>query len=226
MHRIALIGAVSAAALSTTALGVTINEIRIDQPSTDVSEYFELFGLGGESLDGLTYIVIGDGAGGSGVVESITDLTGFSTNANGFFLAAEDTFDLGGTPDLVTTLGFENSDNVTHLLVSGFSGMLQDDVDTDDDGVIDNLLWGSVVDSVALVETPGSGDLIYSDVTVGPDGDFVPGHVFRFGDGTGDWTIGGFAAGTDDTAGFANIPAPGAIALLGLAGLCGRRRRA
>ena len=40
-----------------------INEIRIDQPGTDNDEYFELLGEPNASLDGLTYIVIGDGVG-------------------------------------------------------------------------------------------------------------------------------------------------------------------
>ena len=40
--------------------GVTINEIRIDQPSSDYDEYFELAGSSGTSLDDLTYLVIGD----------------------------------------------------------------------------------------------------------------------------------------------------------------------
>ena len=53
-------------ALATTGIaladgvgGVTISEIRIDQDQNDDDEYFELEGSG--SLDGLFYIVIGDG---------------------------------------------------------------------------------------------------------------------------------------------------------------------
>ena len=43
--------------------------------------------------------------------------------------------------------------------------------------------------------------------------------------GTGDWTAGG--AGASNTAFYVStvVPAPGALALLGLAGLAGRRRR-
>lgn len=39
---------------------VSINEIRIDQPSSDNDEYFELHGPGSDSLDGMTYLVISD----------------------------------------------------------------------------------------------------------------------------------------------------------------------
>lgn len=196
--------AYAVAFLSSTALAVpSINEIRIDQPSADDDEYFELAGAANESLDGLTYIVIGDGAGGSGVIEAIVDLAGQTIPADGFFLAAEGTFSLG-TPDLTTDLAFENSDNVTHLLVSDFTGTDQQDLDTDDDGTLDVTPWTAIVDSVALVETVGSGDLIYSTTTVGPDGTFVPGHAFRMTDGDGTWQIGDFGAGVDDSPGASN----------------------
>ena len=69
----------------------------------------------------MTYIVIGDVSTNSGVVEAVVDLSGSSIPANGLFVAAEDTFTLG-VADLVVNLNFENSDNVTHLLVTGFTG--------------------------------------------------------------------------------------------------------
>ena len=108
-----------------------INELRIDQGGSDVDEYFELKGTPSASLDGLTYIVIGDSGGGlSGVIEAVVDLTGSAIGASGFFVAAEDP-DVpgGGLVELITTLNFENSDNVTHMLVSGFTGAIGVDLD-------------------------------------------------------------------------------------------------
>ncbi|MCH8913297.1 MAG: hypothetical protein IIA33_06975, partial [Planctomycetes bacterium] len=181
---------------------VHINELRIDQPGGDVDEYFELAGDAAQSLDGLTYIVIGDGTGGSGTIEAVIDLSSSSIPANGLFVAAEDTFSLG-TPDLVTNLNFENSDNVTHMVVFGFTGEAGMDVDTDDDGVIDNPQWSSIVNCIALVETPDAGDQIYCAATVGPDGFFVPGHAY-FCEAADQWLIGGFALGSNDTPGAEN----------------------
>ena len=193
-------------AFAVTASAQTINEIRIDQPSTDFDEYFELLGTPSASLNGLSYLVLGEGTGGSGVIEHVTDLTGQSLDGNGFFVAAEATFTLG-TADLTTDLNFENSDNVTHMLVSGFTGSSGDDLDADDDGTLDATPWTSVVDCVALIETVGSGELVYCDTQVGPEGPFVPGHVFVSPiDG---WQIGYFdVPGTDDTPGAANPDAP------------------
>ena len=199
---VALVVALIPTTILAAGPGVTINEIRIDQGGSDFDEYFELTGDLSTSLDGYTYIVIGDSTGGgSGVIEEVTDLTSQSIDSNGFFVAAESSFSLG-TADLTTSLSFENSDNVTHLLVLGFSGSSGDDLDTDDDGTLDSAPWTSIVDSVALVETVGSGDQIYSATTVGPDGSFVPGHVFDCE--TEGWLIGGFTLGANDTPGAAN----------------------
>jgi hypothetical protein len=165
---------------------ITISEIRIDQPSSDVDEYFELAGEPGAPLDGLTYIVIGDGAEaqGSGVIENVTPLTGLFINGNGFFVVAESTFTLG-VPDLnagANGLNFENGDNVTHLVVSGFTGVNGSDLDTNDDGVLDLTPWTAVVDSIALIAQPNpptSTEWHYGPPAVGPEGTFVPGHVYR-----------------------------------------------
>jgi uncharacterized protein len=221
-----------AATSSLAARAAVINEIRIDDNSTDTDEYFELYGPANEDLSALTYIVIGDGAGGSGVVETVISLSGMSIQSDGFFLAANSTLGtdvpngVGKTIDLTLNSNtFENSDNVTHLLVSGFTGASGDDLDTDDDGTLDSMPWGSIVDSVSLLEEVGAGDLVYSSTTVGPDGTFVPGHVYRLPDGSGDWNIGPFVS-QFDTPGYANIPEPNSVALLiSCLGILSVRRR-
>jgi len=196
---------------------VAINEVRIDQGGTDNDEYVELYRPGGGSLAGLTYIVLGDGSGitSSGVIEVIVPLSLQTIPGDGFFLIAESTFTLGGAiPDMITDLNFENSDNVTHMLVSGFSGSLNQDLDTNDDGVLDITPWTSVVDKIAIIEENNppvalDGEWHYGPPTVGPDGTFVPGHVYRNPDGTGTWEIGQFeVAGGADTPGSSNTVFP------------------
>ncbi|MGE4619686.1 MAG: hypothetical protein AAEJ04_07760, partial [Planctomycetota bacterium] len=172
---------------------VTINEIRTDQPSTDNDEYFELSGPPSSSLTGLTYLVIGDGCCQSGTVEAAINLFNQTIPASGLFVAAESTFTIG-TADLTTDLPFENNDNVTHMLVTGFTGAVADDLDTNDDGTFDIEPWTAVVDSIALVEDigpplPAGQEHVYGPTTIGPDGTLVPRHIVRCPDGTGNWEI-------------------------------------
>src|SRR5690606_26221347 len=148
------------------------------------------------------HLVIGDGATGSGTIESVVDLSGHVVPDDGFFVVAESTFTLGEA-DLVASLNFENSDNVTHLLVSGFTGASGDDLDVDDDGTLDATPWETELDRIALVEEanpPSATVFHYGPPSIGPDGSFVPGHVHRC---DGAWTIGEFGGGLD-TPGAAN----------------------
>ena len=190
---------------------IVINEIRIDQTGTDNDEYLELYGPAYTSLNGLTYVVIGDGdeSSGSGVIEASVNLNGLSINNTGYFLVSESTFSLGSSVDYFTSLNFENSDNVTHMLVKGFSSSIGSDLDTDDDGVLDVTPWTGVIDKVALIleeNPPTSTEYHYGPPTVGPDGTYVPGHVLRCEEG---WRIGQFdTAAGDDTPKAANICPP------------------
>lgn len=211
----------------TITFAVVINEIRIDQPGADTDEYFELAGSPGTSLDGLSYIVIGDGTGGSGVIEAVIDLSGLAIPTDGFFLAAESTFSITSGVDLFTGLNFENGDNVTHMLVSGLSAGNGTDLDSNDDGVLDTSPWTGIVDAVALLNSIGSGDQVYSSNLVGPVDSSVPLHVLRSPDISGNWQVGpADPAAGQDSPGTANSPAaavavtePGTALLLAAGGL-------
>ena len=158
-----------------------LSEIRADQDGADADEYFEVGGAAAASLTGITYVVIGDGAGGNrGVVEAAVRLSG-ALGESGAFVVAESSFSLG-TADLVRSLNFENGDNTTHLLVRGFAGSDGQDLDSDDDGVLDATPWAGVADCLAIVDFVGEGP-IYCDARLGHDLSFTPGHVVRTDDG-------------------------------------------
>lgn len=202
------------AADQATIPPLRINEIRIDQPGTDDNEFFELAGDPNISLNDLTYLVIGEGSNeNNGVIESVTALSGQALDAAGFFWAAEATFTTS-TPSLVTpSLNFENSDNVTHLLVRNFTGALNADLDADEDGVIDAAPWSEVLDCLALIATPGQGNLTYCASSLGPDGSSPPGAAFRCDSG---WQIADFANLAADTPGAANTcPSAGEFGVCG-----------
>ena len=185
-------------ALGSNALAVdpVINEIRVDQPGIDLSEYIEFKGTPGASLAGLTLVVIGDDDAASppsqnGTIEAIVALSG-NFSSTGFFVLAESTFQFG-TPDQVAILNFENPDDVTFLLVSGFTGFDGQDLDTDNDGVLDVQPWTAIISSVALVQvaTPDgtTADFVYSSNRVGPDGSTSPSQVWLCAD-SNTWRIG------------------------------------
>jgi hypothetical protein len=197
---------VSPGALLAGGGGVTINEVRIDQNGSDNDEYAELAGPAGFDLTGMFYIVVGDFP--SGDIEEIVDLTGQIIPPSGYFVIGDTNYSLT-TPDMVEPLNFENSDNVTHMLVTGLTAALSDNVDADADCVFDSPApWTAIVDSVALVETPGSGDCYFGPNEVGPDGTFVPSHAYRLPDATGPFQIGYFDPLTSDTPGATNVEPP------------------
>ncbi|MSR28002.1 MAG: hypothetical protein EXS03_00285 [Phycisphaerales bacterium] len=193
---------------------VSFSEIRIDHTGTDTDEWFELLGTPGTSLADLTVFVIGDGAAASGVIEAVVSLAGQTVPADGHFSVSEATFTQGlANIDLVlggtNPLNFENSDNVTFMLVRGFTGADALDLDIDNNGTLDATPWTELLDSIALIKTttipPTGTEWFYGTNTIGPDGTYVPGHIWRC-ENTGCWNIGPFdlVAAHDDTPGVAN----------------------
>jgi hypothetical protein len=200
------------------AAQVQINELRVDQPGTDNDEYFELKGPPLTPLAGHTLIVIGDATGTScGTIEAVVGLGPFAIQADGFFAGAEPTITLAGIDHVfaANALNFENTDNVTYLLVTGFSGAPGMDVDTNDDGVLDVTPWTAIVDGIGLVGGAvidcATVEYVYAATTVGPDGAVPPFAAFRCGD-SGDWHVADATLGVDDSPGAANrscaAPAP------------------
>ncbi len=158
----------------SAAGSVLISELRIDQPGNDPDEYIELVGPPGTSLDGLTYISIGDEVQTSvpdaqGRVQVAISLDGHTIPASGLFVIAKPNFSLG-TADLTTSFTFTEIGNCTHMLVSGFSGYPGQELDYFDDGVLDldPLPWGSTLDSISLRRKPGAVG-IYSTTVLGPE---------------------------------------------------------
>ncbi len=215
----------SALAVQSASSAVTINEFRVDHVGADTNEYFELHGTPGESLNGLTYIVIGDVPGGgaftTGAIEVAIPLDGFQIGVDGFFLALESIFvgPAASSADLTIDLNFENSDNVSHMLVSGFTGLDGDLIDSDQDGILDATLpWASIVDGLALEELQNSTEADYSAqlgiplMPAAGSGENIQ-HVYRSVDGAGVWNAGNVELGAKaETIGRSNVLPPWADA--------------
>ena len=184
--------------LVAAAGAVSINEIRIDDQTgaaipDDPSEYFELYGLPGESLNGLTYVVIGDVNNESGRIDEVVPLGGQRIPTDRAFLVAGGNFNLPGVRDMTLNLNFEDSDNVTHLLVRGFTGRVGQGLDPDGDCTLDVRPWAAVVDGIALQEEGNRTECHYGEdlglPILGPDSFSVPRHVRRTTDGDGAWVM-------------------------------------
>ena len=159
-----------------------LNELRLEQPGADNDEYIEIAGTPGESLSDVSIVVIGDDdfalpGQQNGVIEQVVNLTGLVMPASGFFLVGEPAMSLA-IPNLAVTLNLEGNDNVTVLVVRGFTGFDGQKLDTNDDGVLDVTPWTSVVSSLAIVGTVipngSKSDYYYSTTTVGPDNGLAP----------------------------------------------------
>jgi hypothetical protein len=182
---------------------VRIEEIRIDQPGIDDDEYFELRGTPGLSLDRLAYVVLGDGPGDCGSVETVIDLSGLRLDGNGYLCVTSPRSSFRG--DAKRVLHFENNDVVTHFLVRDLRAEVGTDLDRDDDGVLDGDGWAETLDSIAFQEGVApdcvANEMGYSESWIPPDGHFVAGHAYRC---DGVWVAGDFELGLTDTPGLPN----------------------
>jgi uncharacterized protein len=176
-----------------------INEFSASTAGTDI-EYVEVFGPPSTDLSHLTILEIeGDSGAATGTVDEVIPVG--TTDAAGFWLA-----------DLPAN-ALENG-TITLLLVSDFTGSLNQDLDADNDGVFDTMPWAEIVDAVA-VNDGGAGDLTYGEpvLTVGYDGlPFAPGGASRIPDGVDTDTVDDWVRNDFDLAGiggFAGSPVEG-----------------
>jgi predicted extracellular nuclease len=149
----------------------SINEFSANTAGTDV-EYVEVFGPPDTDLSAYTILEIeGDSNADPGVVDEVIPLG--TTDASGFWLADLDPNSL------------ENG-TITLLLVNGFTGEFEDDLDTDNDGEFDVTPWSELTDAVAVFDGD-TGDLTYGTPTLGPNYDgvssYAPGGASRYPDG-------------------------------------------
>lgn len=186
---------------------ICINEVRIDQPGADNDEYVELKGPPGASLDGLWFVVIGDGtaAQGSGVIEVFVNLAGKTIPLDGYLLIGESSM-TAATPDIITNLNFENGDNVTHMLLRGLTASNGADLDANDDCTLDQGAFIEIVDAVTIgtrATPPTAGAECSYATVVGPEKDAQAMHIMRCR--SGGWVRGSDAlVGGDDTPGGVN----------------------
>lgn len=185
---------------ATMTQPLVINEVYTSHAGTDNTEFIELFGTPGTSLNGLSIIAIESDINSTGTIDERIDLgTSDIIGDNGFFLIGNTEglqLNYGVTPNINIDPNFENN-SVTYALVetSSISG---------------TSITGSevVIDTVALTDGDAGDTFFFNTPVIGPDGTFFPAGVRRVTDGVdtdtvADWVISDFGLGTDNT------PTPG-----------------
>jgi predicted extracellular nuclease len=185
----------------TTTLSVgdiAINEVFASHTGTDDTEFIEIFGTPGTSLDGLSFVgVEGDSGSPIGTIDAQIDFDATDViGDNGFFLVGNPTGlanNYAIAPNLNISNNFLENSSSTFALVetSSISG---------------TFVTGSevVIDTVALTDG-GAGDTFFFDAPIiGPDGSFFPAGARRVTDGVdtdtvNDWVISDFFLGSENT---------------------------
>ncbi|NES01415.1 MAG: endonuclease [Okeania sp. SIO2F4] len=130
---------------------------------------FELSGTPGDSFDGVIVSIESDSGSSAGIVDRVASVSG-TFDANGLL-----TVDI---PDL------ENP-SFTVALLSDFTGNTSTDIDTDNDGVADDLsTFGTVFDAIGVPDTTGDEAFLYGTDLGGTDFTFTgdePRLIFRDG---------------------------------------------
>lgn len=178
---------------------LSLNEIIVSTTGTD-PEFFEIAGNVGESLDGVYFLEVTSG----GTIDTVLDLSGSTIPADGFWVATSPAAEsaLGVSGDFTFPNNTLTNNSQTYLLVFEFSGTSGNDIDTDDDGSIDNAPWTAVIDGVAVIDD--DSPLVYASNVVGPDGTFLAPGGYRCPDVEGAWNMHAFADFTAYTPGAAN----------------------
>jgi hypothetical protein len=158
-------------AFSQSAQAVpVINEFSASTTGTDV-EFIEIWGAPNTDYSAFTILEIEGDSTGAGLIDEVIAVG--TTNSSGFWLA------------ILAANALENG-TITLLLVEGFTGALNSDLDTDNDGVLDVIPWNSIADGVA-VNDGGAGDVTYAFPVLGPGYDglssYTPGGASRIPDG-------------------------------------------
>jgi hypothetical protein len=172
-------------AISITAFsfGQQINEFQPNAPGADPDPMqVELKGTPSAAFSGWILGIESDASSAQGMVDRFSSVSG--------------TFDANGL--LVVTIPDLENPSFTLVLVSSFTGDNNTDIDTDNDGVVDDIsTFGTIYDAIGIPDT--TGEAVYGAELGGADFAYTgdePQLAFRDGT-TGDWYAVNDPSGTD-----------------------------
>lgn len=183
-----------------------INEVLASHTGTDDTEYVELFGIPGTSLNGLSLIVVEGDAFGPGTIDFRHDFGPSDViGSNGFYLVGNPVglgVNYGVTPNVpIGTNSFENNSETFALVeTSSITGT--------------SVTSSEVVrDAVGLTDGDAGDVFFFGAPVIGPDGPFFPAGARRVADGVdtntaADWVISDFFLGPANTPTAGDAPPP------------------
>lgn len=155
--------------------GLVINEVLGSTTGSD-SEYIELFGTPGESLAGLSLIVVeSDDQASNGTIDRRFDFDDDAViGENGYYLVANDLAE--------TTYGVDADDNIPDNFIENSSYTI---ALVETGSITGSTVTGSevVVDTVGVSDGGETDSFFFGAPVVGPDGSFLPAGVGRITDG-------------------------------------------
>lgn len=194
MHRVCgsvalvLAGCVLAASGASESRAAVINEMLISPTGSDTEDYAEIRGTPGGSTDGLWLVHIRGTT--NGEIYFAFDLSGYTFGANGLFVARGSqspfmSFAANAGSILPAQDGLTGGGSSSWLLVSGFTGYVNQELDLNRDGIFDSTPWTSLQDSVGWAE---SGDRVYSPANLTLPSNRAPHAISRFNGSPDDLT--------------------------------------
>ncbi|NER01566.1 MAG: endonuclease [Okeania sp. SIO3C4] len=172
--------------VGSSASNPVINEVYVSHTGTDDTEFIEIFGTPGTSLDGLSIIgVEGDSGSAIGTIDSRIDFDSTHTiGDNGFFLIGNPiglANNYAVTPNVDISSNFLENSSSTFALVetSSISGTSVTGTEV-------------VLDTVALTDGDAGDTFFFDAPVIGPDGPFLPAGARRVTDGVDTDTVSDF----------------------------------
>jgi hypothetical protein len=163
----------------------TLRSAHINPPGADNGyEYVEISGPASTALTNIWLIVIDGDGNASGQIDQAINLSSLSTGSNGLLLLRDASNAYTPSPSPETTIhvsdfnpDLENGTS-TYALVTNFTGAVNDDVDTNNDGTLNTTVpWASAINSVAVTDGT-SGDAQYADELAGTNLPDISGSEF------------------------------------------------
>lgn len=171
---------------------ILLNEMYVNPPGIDDNrEYVEIINTaGGETLlDGLVLVEVDGNGANAGLIRQDKHLGGQSTGSNGLLMLGQNYGTLAVTPwgalvdndtELADLPGLMGNDNLTILLVEGYTGVSGMDLDKNNDGTLDIVPWTKVIDGVGWLDVTVPGGRVYTSAVL-TQAALTPDAASRFG---------------------------------------------